>query len=190
VRGDVVALSFMQTTIMEMGQPPPVQSDSPAMWVHSRQYTGRIVTVSNAKVFDQPVYSYSHHFPYLWEEMSLPVSYRDDRAKVEQILLEAARKHTADLAVLGKEALAELERRYGRGDTDPAPRLFWRLTDNWLELTVRFLARDHGTRELKDAISRDVLAALDAAGIQIASSTVEIVGVPPLRLQGRAADQA
>jgi small-conductance mechanosensitive channel len=69
VRGDVVALSFMQTTIMEMGQPPPVQSDSPAMWVHSRQYTGRIVTVSNAKVFDQPVYNYSHHFPYLWEEM-------------------------------------------------------------------------------------------------------------------------
>ena len=160
------------------------------MWVHSRQYTGRIVTVSNAKVFDQPVYNYSHHFPYLWEEMSLPVSYRDDRAKVEQILLEAARKHTADLAALGKEALAELERRYGRGDTDPSPRVFWRLTDNWLELTVRFLARDHGTRELKDAISRDVLAALDAAGIQIASSTVEIVGVPPLRLQGRAADQA
>jgi small-conductance mechanosensitive channel len=189
VRGDVVALSFMQTTIMEMGQPPPVQSDSPAMWVHSRQYTGRIVTVSNAKVFDQPVYNYSHHFPYLWEEMSLPVSYRDDRAKAEQILLEAARKHTADVAALGKEALAELERRYGRGDTDPSPRVFWRLTDNWLELTVRFLARDHGTRELKDAISRDVLAALDAAGIQIASSTVEIVGVPPLRLQGRVADQ-
>lgn len=38
VRGDVIALSFMQTTILEMGQPPPVQSDSPAMWVRSRQY--------------------------------------------------------------------------------------------------------------------------------------------------------
>jgi len=32
VRGDVVALGFMQTTIMEMGQPPPVQSADPAMW--------------------------------------------------------------------------------------------------------------------------------------------------------------
>lgn len=30
VRGDVVALGFMQTTVMEMGQPPPAQSDPPA----------------------------------------------------------------------------------------------------------------------------------------------------------------
>ena len=36
VRGDVIALGFTQTTIMEMGQPPPVQQDDPAMWVKSR----------------------------------------------------------------------------------------------------------------------------------------------------------
>lgn len=29
VRGDIVALGFFQTTIMEMGQPPPVQSADP-----------------------------------------------------------------------------------------------------------------------------------------------------------------
>lgn len=51
VRGDVIALSFMQTQIMEMGQPPAVSSADPAVWVHSRQYTGRIVTVSNDKIF-------------------------------------------------------------------------------------------------------------------------------------------
>jgi small-conductance mechanosensitive channel len=185
VRGDVVALSFMQTTIMEMGQPPPVQSDQPAMWVHSRQYTGRIVTVSNAKIFDQPVYNYSHHFPYIWEEISLPVTYRADRAKAEQILLDAARKHTTQLSKLGEKELAELRRRYGEQHADTAPRVFWRLTDNWLELTVRYLARDHGTRELKDAISRDVLDAMDASGITVASSTIEIVGAPPLRLEGK-----
>ena len=36
VRGDVVALGSFQTTIMEMGEPPPVQSAEPAVWVHSR----------------------------------------------------------------------------------------------------------------------------------------------------------
>ena len=46
VRGDVIALGFIQTTIMEMGQPPAVQSADPAMWVQSRQYTGRVVTVT------------------------------------------------------------------------------------------------------------------------------------------------
>jgi small-conductance mechanosensitive channel len=39
VRGDVVALGFFQTTIMEMGQPPAVQGADPAMWVQSRQFT-------------------------------------------------------------------------------------------------------------------------------------------------------
>lgn len=50
VRGDVIDLSFTQTTIMEMGQPPAVQSADPAIWVRSRQYTGRIVIVSNARI--------------------------------------------------------------------------------------------------------------------------------------------
>ncbi|MGI8643314.1 MAG: mechanosensitive ion channel domain-containing protein, partial [Thermomicrobiales bacterium] len=39
VRGDVIGLGFIQTTIMEMGQPPSVQHADPAMWVGSRQYT-------------------------------------------------------------------------------------------------------------------------------------------------------
>jgi small-conductance mechanosensitive channel len=183
VRGDVIALSFMQTTIMEMGQPPLVQSDGPAIWVHSRQYTGRIVTVSNAKVFDEPVYNYSRDFPYIWEEMSLPVRYQDDRAKAEQILLKAARKHSMDIAMLAEADLADLRKRYCVNTADVAPRVFWRLTDNWLELTVRFLTRDHGIRELTDAMSRDILADLDASGIGIASENYEVVGFPPLRVE-------
>jgi hypothetical protein len=38
VRGDVVRLGFLKTTIMEMGQPPAVANADPAMWVHSRQH--------------------------------------------------------------------------------------------------------------------------------------------------------
>lgn len=40
VRGDVITLDFIQTTIMEMGQPPAVQNADPAMWVRGRQYSG------------------------------------------------------------------------------------------------------------------------------------------------------
>jgi small-conductance mechanosensitive channel len=82
VRGDVIALGFTQTTIMEMGQPPAVQNADPAMWVRSRQYTGRVVSVSNARIFDEPVYNYTRDLPYLWEEFALPISYRADRARL------------------------------------------------------------------------------------------------------------
>lgn len=57
VRGDVIALDLVQTTIMEMGQPPGEQGDAPSMWVRARQYTGRIVIITNDKIFDEPVYN-------------------------------------------------------------------------------------------------------------------------------------
>lgn len=183
VRGDVIALSFMQTKIMEMGEPPPEQPDKPAMWVRSRQFTGRIVTVTNDKIFDEPVYNYTDQFPYLWDEMRLPVRYADDRAKVENILLSAARSHALARDKLGDEEVARLEQRYGINVGDIDPHVYWRLTDNWLELTVRFLCPDHGIREIKDRMSRDILAALDQAKIGIASGTYAIVEMPPIRIE-------
>jgi small-conductance mechanosensitive channel len=185
VRGDVISLSFMQTKIMEMGEPPPVQDAAPAVWVHSRQFTGRICTVSNDKIFDEPVYNYSHHFPYIWDEMRLPVRYGDDHARAEAILLAAARDHALLPEQVPPERVEVLERLYGLRHLEMAPRVYWRLTDNWLELAVRFLTPDHGTREIKDAMSRQVLGALEQAGLQVASSTsevtarVELTGRPP-----------
>jgi small-conductance mechanosensitive channel len=189
VRGDVIALSFMQTKIMEMGEPPPVQDAAPAVWVHSRQFTGRIVTVTNDKIFDEPVYNYTHHFPYLWDEIRLPVRYPDDRAAAERILLDAARAHALTPDRLDQNRLDELERLYNLKGLDIAPRVYWRITDNWLELALRFLTPDHGTRGIKDAMSRDILAALDAAGIGIASATYEITAVPPLKLEPASPDR-
>jgi small-conductance mechanosensitive channel len=183
VRGDVVALGFIHTTIMEMGQPPPVQTDQPAMWVKSRQYTGRIVAVSNAKVFDEPVYNYTRDFAYIWEEMSLPVPYGADRLRAEQILLQAAERYSPAATELSEASLAELRRRYFMRTVDVKPHVYYRLTDNWLELTVRFLTADHAIRDVKDAMARDILEGLDQAGISVASATFALVEAPTLRLE-------
>ena len=93
VRGDVMRLGFIQTTIMEMSQPPSVQGADPAMSVRSRQFTGRILTVTNSKIFAEPVYNYTREFPFIWEEVALPITYRADRDGAEAILLQAARLH-------------------------------------------------------------------------------------------------
>lgn len=187
VRGDVVAMGFMQTSIMEMGQPPSVQTDQPGMWVRSRQYTGRIVTVPNSKIFDEPVYNYTRDFSYIWEEMSLPISYTADRKKAEQILIETANRHQVKLDAIQKEDIKELQRRYYVVNLeDFKPRVFYRMTDNWLELSVRFITEAHGVREVKDRMSREILDAMAIAGLGIASATFELVGIPPLRIEADA----
>ena len=183
VRGDVIALTFTQTKIMEMGQPPAVQGADPAMWVCSRQFTGRLVTVTNDKVFDEPVYNYTREFPFIWEEMTVPIPYRADRATAEAILLSCVATYAGALDERSEPVRLALEKRYFINVNDLTPRVFYRLTDNWLELTVRFIVPEHGIREIKDAIARAVLERFEDASIDVASATYEIVGVPPLRVQ-------
>jgi small-conductance mechanosensitive channel len=185
VRGDVIGLTFMQTRIMEMGQPPRVDDDDKS-WVHSRQFTGRIVTVTNDKVFDCPVYNYTHDFAYIWDEISIPVHFNQDFGKAERIMLQSARKHAQTSNGLGKKEVTRLEERFGLDVGDIDPRVFWRITQDWLELTVRFLAPDHGIRSIKDAMTRDILAGFTNAKIIIAATRQEAVAAPsPRRARAR-----
>ncbi|MEG9437092.1 mechanosensitive ion channel [Edaphobacter sp. HDX4] len=183
VRGDVIALNFMQTVIMEMGETPAEQTESPGMWVEARQYSGRIVTVSNSQIFDDPVYNYSRDFPYIWEEMHFPISFKDDRYRAEAIIRDAITRNTREIANLAEPELARLKERFFITAADINPHSYMRITDNWIEFTFRFLAPVQNVRALKDRISRDIMDGLDAAGIGIASGTYEIVGLPPIRLE-------
>ena len=82
------------------------------------------------------------------------------------------------------EALDRMRRQYFvREVADLRPRVYFRLTDNWLELTVRFIVQEHGVRDVKDAISRDLLDGFDAAGIGLASATFAVVEFPTLRIE-------
>ena len=183
VRGDVLRLGFIQTTIMEMGQPPSVQGADPAMWVKSRQFTGRIVTVSNAKIFAEPVFNYTRDFPFIWEEMIIPITYKADRARAEAIMLEAARLHAVDPDTVAADAKDDLQRRFGVEPIDLEPKVFYRITDNWLELSMRFIVATHQIRAMKDAMSRYIVDALEKAEIDVASATYDIVGFPPAELR-------
>jgi len=76
-------------------------------------FTGRVVNITNDKIVEQPVYNYTQDFPYLWEEISVPISYTTDRdslrdsfaSRAEQILLECAACHTENLNQMSQEAL-------------------------------------------------------------------------------------
>jgi len=178
VRGDVIALGFLKTTLMEMGDP---LRTAPGMWVAGRQYTGRIVTITNDKIFEEPVYNATREFPFIWDEMVVPITYATDRARAEQILLTAGERHTAIYQQQAQSHRALMNDKYHLDLETLSPRVFLRITDNWLELSLRFIVEDHQSRDVRDAIAREILAEFDKAGFGIASATVDIVAFPPLR---------
>ncbi len=186
VRGDVIALGFIQTTILEMGQPPAVQAADPAVWVTSRQYTGRVVTVTNDQIFQEPVYNYTRDFPYIWDEMTISVPYGTDYESAEYILLEAARHHTEDMSAVSKVSMTLMEQKYSIKPPDLQPAVYYRITSDSLNLTVRFLLHVHSERNVKDTMTREILAGFGRAGITIGSGTrdYEITKLPPVVVQG------
>jgi small-conductance mechanosensitive channel len=147
--------------------------------VRSRQFTGRIVTVTNDKVFDCPVYNYTHEFAYIWDEISIPVAYHQDFARAERIILEAANAQAQTAKRMGKEGVKRVEKRFGVDAGDIEPRVFWRITEDWMELTVRFLGPDHGIRHLKDQMTRDIISGFEKTNIAVAATRQEGVELEP-----------
>jgi small-conductance mechanosensitive channel len=187
---DVVRVGFMQTSVMEMGAPAASQDGTTDTWVSARQYTGRLVSVTNDKIFDNPVFNYTREFPFMWDEMRFPIKYGADYQRAESILLAAARHQTGEYVEKATPALERLRERFVLAlEIVLEPRVYLHLTDNWIELTLRFLVPVHGVRAIKDAMGREILAGLQEAHLEIASGTYEIVGLPPIRVEQNTSDK-
>jgi small-conductance mechanosensitive channel len=124
------------------------------------------------------VYNYTHEFAYIWDEISVPVQFHQDFGRAERIMLDSGNKHALSGERLGKAEVTRLENRFGIDVGEIEPRVFWRITENWLEMTVRFLGPDHGIRDIKDEMTRDIMAGFEDSKIVIAAVRQEAVTGP------------
>jgi small-conductance mechanosensitive channel len=182
VRGDVIDVSPLRTTIMEIGSPGAAEGSD--VWVRARQYTGRVVTVSNKAFFDEPIYNYSKDFGYIWEEITVPLAYTTGWQRGRDILLEEVEEATRPFRESSAEALSEMAGRYLVHESEMDPQVFLELTDNWVELSVRFVIPVRAARALKSGVSERLLRRYGEEGITIASETSQVVGFPPIRVEG------
>jgi small-conductance mechanosensitive channel len=141
-------------------------------WVKGRQHTGRIVAVSNKATFTSPVYNFSAIFEFIWEELTMPIAYRSDWHEAERIIKEEAVRASASEGA--RAAISAMERRYPIPHAEIEPRVFVRATDNWMELSARFVVPVREARTAKDAIMRRIRERLDEAGVEIGSETEDV----------------
>jgi small-conductance mechanosensitive channel len=184
VRGDVIDITPLRTKLLETGvsEPPPTgQPASTDYWVHGRQPTGRLVVVSNKATFDEPVFNYSAMWEFVWQEVMFPINYRDDWKVAEQIIDEEARAISATKEA--QHAMQEMQRRYPVPHSELEPRVYVRATDNYMELSARFVVPVRTSRTAINALTRRIRERLDAAGIPISSTTSDVTvywgDVPP-----------
>ena len=167
VRGDVIDITLLRTKMLEIGS-----AEDDKSWVKGRQHTGRIVAISNKATFTSPVYNFSAIFEFIWEELTVPIAYRSDWHEAETIVKEEAVRTSASEGA--RAAISAMERRYPIPHAEVEPRVFVRATDNWMELSARFVVPVREARTTKDAITRRIRDRLDEAGIEIASETEDV----------------
>lgn len=169
ITGDVIDIGILRTTIMETGQ-----------WVKGDQYNGRIVRVANSFIFKEPVYNYTADFPYLWDELVVPIHHGSDFKLARRILLKVADEvvggHTADAAMKWQE----MTRKYMIEKAVVEPMVLMAVTDNWLEFTLRYIVDYKRRRTTKDLIYTRLLEefAETEGKIRVASTTIELMKSP------------
>ena len=167
VRGDVIDITLLRTKMLEIGS-----AEDDKSWVKGRQHTGRIVAVSNKSTFTSPVYNFSAIFEFIWEELTVPITYSSDWHEAERIITEEAVRASASEGA--RAAIGAMERRYPIPHAEVEPRVFVRATDNWMELSARFVVPVRQARTAKDAMIRRIRERLDEAGVEIASETEDV----------------
>jgi small-conductance mechanosensitive channel len=168
VKGDVIDITLLRTKVLEMGSSLPEEPT----WVGGRQSTGRIVSISNKATFEQPTYNYSSFFEFVWEEVRIPVPYRADWRAAERIMVEEAERVSATEGA--REAIRIMRERFPMPQHELDPKVYVTLTDNWIELAARFVIPVRQSRTIHDRLARAIRDRFDEAGIEIASSTMDV----------------
>lgn len=169
IRGDVIDIGVIRTTLMELGE-----------WVKGDQYTGRIVRVSNGSIFKEPVFNYSADFPFLWDEITVPVRYGSNRQLAREIILRVAHAIVEKPAADARQQWQELVRKYRLEDASTDPMVTLVANDNWLEFTLRYVVDYRRRRTTKDQLFTLLLDEIDKTGkaVELASATFELVAAP------------
>ncbi|WP_226481986.1 mechanosensitive ion channel family protein [Natrinema amylolyticum] len=148
-KGDVIEVDFLVTTLWEIN----------GELVSSNQPSGRVVTLPNSTVLSSEVYNFSwEKFPYVWNEISIQLSYETDLAFAQQELTDVAddylgermAQNIARYRELLAETPVELEVRDG-------PSVNVVQQESWVELRLRYLVHPRRGQRVKNDLYERVL---------------------------------
>ncbi|WP_100407331.1 mechanosensitive ion channel family protein [Bacillus solitudinis] len=171
IKGDVIDLGVLRTTIMEVNE-----------WVDGDLYNGRIVRVANSFVFKEPVYNYSNDFPFLWDEIKIPIKYGSNYKATKEIIQKVGIEVTGEYSLHAREHWNEMLKKFLIEDASTQPMVTLFANDNWVEYTLRFVTHYRLRRTTKDLLFTRILEEVDGSSekIQFASATFDILEVPTL----------
>ena len=174
IKGDVIDIGILRTTVMEVGE-----------WVKGDLYNGRVVRVANSFIFKEPVFNYSGDFPFLWDEITIPVKYGSDYLLAREVFQRITQEILGNYAEQAAIAWTKMVNKYMIEDAAVTPMVTMIINDNWAEYTIRYVVDYKKRRSIKDVLFSRLLEEIEKSGgkISLASATFEMVGLPDLKVK-------
>jgi small-conductance mechanosensitive channel len=178
IMGDVIDISPLITTVMECGG-----------WVKADLYNGRLVRLSNSLVLQEHIINYTADFPFLWDEIDVPVRTDSDYRLARSIILNAGQTEVSRITEESKQAWLDFMRRYRVEDANLDPMVTMNFDSNCIVLTLRYVVDYRVRRSTKDKLFTSILEGFEQTHgkVQIGSTTLQLTEVAPLsvRLDGK-----
>lgn len=171
IKGDVIDIGLLRTTLMETGA-----------WVDGDLYSGRVVRIANSSVFKEPVFNYSSDFPFVWDEIKLPVRYGSDVQLAKKVIFQAAHDVIGRYTVDSQKGWKELTEKYLIEHAKLEPTVTARANENWVECTLRYIVDYKLRRSTADKITNAILEGIDATDgmVLLASARAEQITGPTI----------
>lgn len=149
IKGDVIDIGFLRTSLMEIGD-----------WVEGDLYNGRITRVANSFVFKEPVYNYSADFPFLWDEITVPIKTDGDFELATKLFEDILQEVQADYTEQAQYRWHKMTEKLMVEDVQLDPMVKMTFDESWITFTLRYVVDYKKRRATKDIISRKVLTAI------------------------------
>src|SRR5690606_1367024 len=162
--GDVMDIGIMNTTMMEIRG-----------WVKGDQPSGRLVVVPNAQVINHVFFNYTRDHSFVWDEISIPLTYESDWRKARDIILSILKRETDTMTEQAEIEIERIGEKYFLPRKVVDQSIYLSLTDNWILRAARYAACTRARRIRRARLSELIYAALDTEEtITVATATMTV----------------
>lgn len=169
IKGDVIDIGLLRTTLMEVGD-----------WVDGDLYNGKMVRVANSFVFKEPVYNYSGDFPFLWDEIKIPIKTVGDYRYAKELFYNLLTEEVGDYANSSQKAWDKMTGNYRIENAKVQPMISMSFNENWITFTLRYVVDYKMRRATKSKLYDRILTAIKESNgkIEVASTALEVTAFP------------
>lgn len=146
-KGDVIDMGTFHFYLMEIGE-----------WVGSDQYTGRILSIPNGKIFTETKANYSQGFDSIWNEIQVRITFESNWEKAKEILNSIAIEYGDHNDKRVKSESKSTMRTYLISNIEFEPRIFTKIVENGIEFTIRYMCKTRNRRNSENLIYEKIIA--------------------------------